>query len=208
MTGALDWAALYADLDRARGRRGMTWAAVADAAGVPGPTVWRLARGEIIQAGALLPVIAWAGLNVRDYVRRGEATRPEPAPLPSVRVPQLTITVTLDEAMTRAIDARAQRRAQQGFRRRMSRSAMMRLLLGYGLEHMPVAWVPQPYEPQESGPGVVAGAGADDQAEDDQDDAPDQAAADQLHDAQDDQQRRKGPENDSHNGDHMGSRVY
>jgi len=200
MNATLDWPALCADLDRARARRGMSWAAVSAAAGVPSATVWRLARGEVIAASVLLPLMAWAQLDdVRAYVRRGgPARRPLPASVwDKPRGPSLTITLTLDAALVTAIETRARVRAQLAWQERPSRSAIMRELLIYGLRYMPAGW-----QLSESGAGVIRTARPNRHAHQDQDDPPDQAAAQQLHNAQHDEYRRENPQDNGHAADH------
>lgn len=142
MTATLNWVALISDLNRTRERRGMTWAAVAAAAGVPSATVWRLAKGETITAGALLGVLAWAGLtDLRRYVTAGTVQRPEVCvSLPGDAAPEYTTTLTMPAALRDAIDVRAAERAKLVWRNRPNRQETMRVMLAYALEQMPAGW--------------------------------------------------------------------
>ena len=143
MTATLDWVKLLSDLDMVRRRRGMTWAAVSAAADVPSATVWRLAKGESVTAGALLGVMAWAGLaDVRPYVRAGQVRRPEvSAPLPGDEDPAgWTTTLTMPRSLKSGIDTMAAARAQLTWSPKPNREGTMRAMLAYALEHMSPGW--------------------------------------------------------------------
>lgn len=102
--GYFDASAFFAAIDSERRGRGLNWKEVAAKSGVSASTLTRMGQGRRPDVDSLAKLAAWSGLDVDQFVRAPDDTRPRPQSLAMIST-YLKTDPHLTDAGADALDA-------------------------------------------------------------------------------------------------------